>query len=122
MTSDYGRLNTSKQLATASRHVSSSLSVTMNSRDGIPDEIWLEVFRSFPRDTYSTLKDLSLTLPAFRRLLQPLLFANFDFHPYALDVDGGFLLPSTEQVEESLARLNFWCSDEIIPLIRSCRI
>ncbi|KAF8214356.1 hypothetical protein K438DRAFT_1563969, partial [Mycena galopus ATCC 62051] len=89
----------------------------MNFRDGVPDDVWLEIFHRLPRET---LKNLSLTYPTFRRLSRPILFANFHFHPYALGVY--YRLPPAGKFEECLACLNFWSSDQIAPLVRSCNI
>ncbi|KAJ7658606.1 hypothetical protein DFH06DRAFT_916552, partial [Mycena polygramma] len=96
-------------------------------------ELWLEVFHNLPS---KTLKDVSLTCPAFRRLTRTLIFAHFDFHPYALRLvarsnpyafrdpaaDSGLLLPPDAVFAAHMARLDFWSSPEIAPLIRSCHV
>ncbi|KAJ7934768.1 hypothetical protein B0H13DRAFT_2305220 [Mycena leptocephala] len=87
-----------------------------------PNELWLEVFSHLPRDT---LKAVSLAYRTFHRLSRPALFRDFKFHPYAVHIDsGGALagLPPSADVNRSLERLNFWCSDEIAPFVRICRI
>ncbi|KAJ7659051.1 hypothetical protein DFH06DRAFT_1194950 [Mycena polygramma] len=85
----------------------------------VPDELWLEVFSNLPR---GVLKDVSLTYPTFRRLTRTLLFSHFDFHPYALGADSALLLPPEPELAILMERLNFWCSDEIAPLVRACDI
>ncbi|KAJ7480697.1 hypothetical protein FB451DRAFT_959543, partial [Mycena latifolia] len=56
----------------------------------------LEVFNHLPRANF---KDISLTYRIFHRLSRPLLFADFDFHPYLVGASGALLLPTAE-VEE----------------------
>ncbi|KAJ6518286.1 hypothetical protein C8R47DRAFT_1232463 [Mycena vitilis] len=85
----------------------------------VPDELWLEVFCNLPRET---LKDVSLTYPTFRRLTRTLLFAHFDFHPYAFGADSALLLPPDAELAILTERLGFWTSDEIAPFVRSCDI
>ncbi|KAJ7107728.1 hypothetical protein C8R44DRAFT_986882 [Mycena epipterygia] len=87
----------------------------------VPNELWLEVFHHLPRDA---LKDVSLARRTFCCLSRPLLFTDFDFHPYAIAVNSAraLCLPSAEEIERSLERLHFWCSTDIAPLVRSCRI
>ncbi|KAJ7840149.1 hypothetical protein B0H13DRAFT_2101217 [Mycena leptocephala] len=83
----------------------------------VANELWLEIFNYLPRDT---LKDISLAHHNFCRITRPLLFAHFDFHPFALGPNGTLFLPSAAEVAISLERLEFWSSDEIAPLVRSC--
>ncbi|KAJ6501025.1 hypothetical protein C8R47DRAFT_1211299 [Mycena vitilis] len=110
----------------------------------VPDELWLEVFSTLP---LKTLKDVSLTSLGFHRLTQTLIFAHFEFHPYALgapaprsarrtllvtralpyafqDRGAGSDLPllPDEAFPTHMARLSFYSSPEIAPLIRSCNI
>ncbi|KAJ7658661.1 hypothetical protein DFH06DRAFT_442154 [Mycena polygramma] len=110
----------------------------------VPDELWLEVFSNLPSET---LNDVSLTCSAFRRLTRTLIFAHFDFHPYALGApaarsalrtllvaralpyafcdpgaDSALPPPPDGAFSTHLARLNFYSSPEIAPLIRSCYI
>ncbi|KAJ6555046.1 hypothetical protein DFH09DRAFT_1494165 [Mycena vulgaris] len=91
----------------------------MTSQVQFPDELWVEVFNHLPK---TSLKDVSSTYRTFSRILRPLVFSDFDFHPYALGAVGRRLLPSAGEVERSFERLNFWCSLEIAPLVRSCKI
>ncbi|KAJ7135763.1 hypothetical protein C8R44DRAFT_976568 [Mycena epipterygia] len=75
----------------------------------VPNELWLEVFHNLFKEH---LKNVSLTCRTFHRVSHHLLLANFDW----------FLSSSSETLEASMERLGFWCSDEIAPLVRSCRI
>ncbi|KAJ7111869.1 hypothetical protein C8R44DRAFT_985335 [Mycena epipterygia] len=79
----------------------------------ISNELW---FHYLPRDT---VKDVSFTHRRFARLSRPLRFTDFDFHPYELH---GLRLPSADEVQRSLERLTFWCSDDIAPLVRACHV
>ncbi|KAJ7846589.1 hypothetical protein B0H14DRAFT_3867676 [Mycena olivaceomarginata] len=89
----------------------------MDLRDSVPDDVWLEITHLLPREA---IKNLSLTAPIFRRLSRPTLFTHFHFHPYALGVY--YRRPPADKFEESLARLKFWCSDEIAPLVHFCKV
>ncbi|KAJ7111865.1 hypothetical protein C8R44DRAFT_985332 [Mycena epipterygia] len=82
----------------------------------VPNELWFEIFHYLPRDT---VKDVSFTHRRFARLSRPLRFTDFDFHPYELH---GLRLPSADEVQRSLERLTFWCSDDIAPLVRACHV
>ncbi|KAJ6546769.1 hypothetical protein DFH09DRAFT_890868, partial [Mycena vulgaris] len=82
-------------------------------------ELWVEVFNHLPR---TSLKDVSSTYRTFSRILRPLGFSDFDFHPYAIGAVGSRLLPSAAEVKRSFERLKIWCSPEIAPLVRSCKI
>ncbi|KAJ7135799.1 hypothetical protein C8R44DRAFT_729354 [Mycena epipterygia] len=90
--------------------------------DRLPTELWLEVFHNLPqRYPKGRLKRLSLACRTFHRTARH-LFADFDFHPYT-SVGLGYdhlRLPSPEKIDSTLERLNFWCSDEIATLVRSC--
>ncbi|KAJ7776944.1 hypothetical protein DFH07DRAFT_731415, partial [Mycena maculata] len=93
---------------------------TMNSREQVPNELWLEVFHHLPRQS---LKNVSLTYQKFKGISRLLLFAHLDFHPYAVGAKGDvLLLPQAKEVTRSLKRLDLWFSDEIAPLVRSCNI
>ncbi|KAJ6506020.1 hypothetical protein DFH09DRAFT_1289166 [Mycena vulgaris] len=91
----------------------------MTSQTQVPDELWVEVLKYLPK---TSLRDVSSTHRTFSRISRPLVFSNFDFHPYAVGFGGSRLLPSAAEVERSFERLNFWCSPEIAPLVRSCKI
>ncbi|KAJ6516607.1 hypothetical protein C8R47DRAFT_1205839 [Mycena vitilis] len=69
-------------------------------------------------------RELSLTYSAFRRLTRTLLFAHFNFHPFAIGAELDFTLlpPPDAELGTLMARLDFWTSPEIAPLIRSCNI
>ncbi|KAJ7087053.1 hypothetical protein C8R43DRAFT_1142387 [Mycena crocata] len=87
--------------------------------DEVPDELWLEIFQNLRYDE-ETLKHLRMASRTFYRISHHLLFARFSFHPYAVAGDNGLLLPSPEDVERSMERLNFWCSADVAPSVRSC--
>ncbi|KAJ7135791.1 hypothetical protein C8R44DRAFT_976583, partial [Mycena epipterygia] len=89
----------------------------------LPNELWLEVFQDLPQNLFkkSYLKCVSLTCRTFHVVSRPLLFANFDWHPYVLFNDG-VRLPLPEKFELAIQRLEFWSSDAIAPLVRSCDI
>ncbi|KAJ7304857.1 hypothetical protein DFH08DRAFT_976457 [Mycena albidolilacea] len=89
----------------------------MGLREQVPNELWLEIFRSLPPDA---LKNLSLTYTKFKGISRPLLFNEFHFHPYASGQRDDILLPGPTEVNQSMERLEFWCSDEIAPNVRSC--
>ncbi|KAJ7725409.1 hypothetical protein B0H14DRAFT_3002961 [Mycena olivaceomarginata] len=75
----------------------------MSPREQVPYELWLEIFRSLPPDA---LEHLSLTCTKFKAISRPHLFNEFYFRPY----------------KSAMERLEFWCSDEIAPHVRSCVI
>ncbi|KAJ6546755.1 hypothetical protein DFH09DRAFT_1506527 [Mycena vulgaris] len=91
----------------------------MTSQAQVPDELWVEVFKYLPK---TCLRDVSSTYRTFSRISRPLVFSDFDFHPYAVGAGDRRLLPSATEVKRSFERLNFWCSPEIAPLVRSCKI
>ncbi|KAJ6542617.1 hypothetical protein B0H19DRAFT_303964 [Mycena capillaripes] len=93
----------------------------------VPDEIWSEIFKFLPHDT---LIHLHIAESRFHRIARPLLFHEFDFHPYGLTGrtnvtechPSAFALPQEQHVAFLLQRLKFWSSKEIAPFIRICRI
>ncbi|KAJ6498887.1 hypothetical protein C8R45DRAFT_821053, partial [Mycena sanguinolenta] len=91
----------------------------MESLSQVPNEPWFYILRDLPRDT---IKALCLTSSIFKDLCRTFLFAYFDFHPYALRDGGVIVLPLTVVVNRTLERLEFWTSDDIAPLVRSCKI
>ncbi|KAJ7303066.1 hypothetical protein DFH08DRAFT_57004 [Mycena albidolilacea] len=92
----------------------------MSPREQVPYELWLEIFRSLPP---VALKHLSLTCTEFKAISRPHLFNEFYFRLYkSCGADGILLLPTTTEVNRAMERLEFWCSDEIAPHVRSCVI
>ncbi|KAJ7798848.1 hypothetical protein B0H14DRAFT_2904883 [Mycena olivaceomarginata] len=91
----------------------------MSPREQVPYELWLEIFRSLPPDA---LEHLSLTCTEFKAISRPHLFNEFYFRPYKSGGTDGILLPPTTEVNRAMERLEFWCSDEIAPHVRSCVI
>ncbi|KAJ7448614.1 hypothetical protein B0H11DRAFT_2080039 [Mycena galericulata] len=83
----------------------------MTSHEQIPEELWLDIFHRLP---LKTLKDVSVTEHAFRRICLPLLFADFRFYPYTIDYDGSIVPPTTE--------IQLYLEHEIAPLVRSCHL
>ncbi|KAJ7050677.1 hypothetical protein C8F01DRAFT_1034884, partial [Mycena amicta] len=84
----------------------------------LSDEVWLEILKTLPKASYP---NLSLTNRQLHNIVLPTLFAHFSFHPYAVR-DGQLLLPPSAAVDEAMDRLNFWASDRIAGLVRSCTI
>ncbi|KAJ7056311.1 hypothetical protein C8F01DRAFT_935529, partial [Mycena amicta] len=87
-------------------------------------DIWLEIAHTLPRDALATV---SLANRQLRELLKALLFAHFEFHPYELQdriLIGGPSdrprLPDAVEIRETLERLEFWSSEAIAPLVRTC--
>ncbi|KAJ7124641.1 hypothetical protein C8R43DRAFT_958694 [Mycena crocata] len=58
----------------------------------------------------------------FYSISRHLLFDRFLFHPYTVNITDALLLPEPQKLELSLDRLNFWCSEDVAPLVRSCII
>ncbi|KAF7344702.1 L-aminoadipate-semialdehyde dehydrogenase [Mycena venus] len=85
----------------------------------VPNELWLEIFSDLSPDA---LKDVSVTNRTFCHTTRRLLFAHFDFHPYAIGPHSAPILPSDLDVARYLERLDFWTSDEIAPFVCSCTI
>ncbi|KAJ7804286.1 hypothetical protein B0H14DRAFT_3486416 [Mycena olivaceomarginata] len=90
----------------------------MVSLDQVPEELWLEILAHLP---WETLKYLSLTHRIFSRLSRHLIFADFHFYPYAIS-GRTVLLPPVMKIKRALERLDFWTSEDIAPLVRSCEI
>jgi hypothetical protein len=63
-----------------------------------------------------------LTCTKFKAISRPHLFNEFYFRPYKSGGTDGILLPPTTEVNRAMERLEFWCSDEIAPHVRSCVI
>ncbi|KAJ7834419.1 hypothetical protein B0H13DRAFT_2426903 [Mycena leptocephala] len=88
----------------------------------VPNELWLEICCSLPKDSFKqTLGQISLTCRSLHHLSRSLLFADFVFHPQA-EMWQSLSLPQKSGFERSKRRLEFWSSDEIAPLVRSCDI
>ncbi|KAJ7644703.1 hypothetical protein FB45DRAFT_1053392 [Roridomyces roridus] len=91
----------------------------MPSRERIPNEIWLEIFRSLPRQA---LMRVHSTHRQFTAISRPLLFTHFTFHPYLLDIRGYFCAVFYDDIDLEVERLKFWSSEEIAPLVRQCTV
>ncbi|KAJ7614288.1 hypothetical protein DFH06DRAFT_134417 [Mycena polygramma] len=104
---------------------SSDSSVTgplLDSHERIPNELWLEIANNFWEYDRQTLLNFSLACRTFRGVSRPRVFAKFAFEVYRITTEGALLLPSPAEVDMRLERLDFWCSPEIAPLVRSCEI
>ncbi|KAF7340957.1 hypothetical protein MSAN_02081000 [Mycena sanguinolenta] len=93
----------------------------------VPEEIWAQTFLYLPR---AALLQVNLAQRMFHRIAHPLVFHDFDFHPY-LTIAGylitqcppsGLMIPYEEHIPSLLARLQFWSSPDIAPLVRTCRV
>ncbi|KAJ7061643.1 hypothetical protein C8F01DRAFT_1369148 [Mycena amicta] len=86
-----------------------------------PPELWLEIFKNLPKASLSSAYKTSRT---FSRLARPLLFAAVIFPVYGFDAwqSEELFLPARKELQNFLDRLQFLTSDEIAPLVRSCRI
>ncbi|KAJ7766111.1 hypothetical protein B0H16DRAFT_1687142 [Mycena metata] len=86
--------------------------------DKVPNELWGEVFCYLPR---GALKNISLTRRTFFAISRRLLFTNFHF---ALGIRrlGDSSRTFAEHEAHALARLAFWSSNDIAPLVRSCTL
>ncbi|KAJ7606067.1 hypothetical protein FB45DRAFT_1041654 [Roridomyces roridus] len=90
----------------------------MPSRERIPNEIWLEIFRSPPRQALTRVHS---THRQFTAISRPLLFTHFTFHPYVLDERGYLCVFFSDDRSRELERLKVWSSDEIA-LVRQCTL
>ncbi|KAJ7844454.1 hypothetical protein B0H13DRAFT_2411515 [Mycena leptocephala] len=90
----------------------------MSSHEQITNELWNEMFGYLPK---STLATLSQTSRRFCDISRPHLFSALEFHPYASN-EKGVVLPPASVVQRAIDRLDFWTSDGIAPLVRSCEI
>ncbi|KAJ6599992.1 hypothetical protein DFH09DRAFT_1129187 [Mycena vulgaris] len=86
----------------------------MSSLEHIPAELWLEILSPLPHDS---ILAISSTSHSFRHISRPLVFANFHFYPYP-----AVGAPRLTDVDRSLGLLQFWSSDDVAPLVRSCII
>ncbi|KAJ7479660.1 hypothetical protein FB451DRAFT_1448799 [Mycena latifolia] len=79
----------------------------------LPTELWLQILTHLPRRTLSNVAGVSRLLHA---LAAPLRFAKFQYHPgiYTEDVGSG------TRLKHEVARLAFWSSAHIAPLVRTC--
>ncbi|KAJ7053181.1 hypothetical protein C8F01DRAFT_1260834 [Mycena amicta] len=86
-----------------------------------PNELWTEVFGGVSQ---TDLVQVATASRAFCALARPLLFAHFNFHPYAVarSPSGVRFLPREETLKSATERLNFWLSPEIASLVHACVI
>ncbi|KAJ7061856.1 hypothetical protein C8F01DRAFT_1369299 [Mycena amicta] len=98
------------------------MSLTPNDR--VPPELWIETFKD-PDLSCDDLQALCLTNRSFAHLARPFLFSDFRFRAYVAESHAGelvLLLPNAKVVRRNLQRLEFWLSDTIAPLVRTCEI
>ncbi|KAJ7766105.1 hypothetical protein B0H16DRAFT_1454004 [Mycena metata] len=88
--------------------------------DEVPNEVWHEVFCYLPREA---LKAVSLTRSTFLAISRPLLFKNFYFQLGIRRLgDWSSSRTSAGNEARALARLAFWSSNDIAPLVHSCTL
>ncbi|KAJ7806558.1 hypothetical protein B0H14DRAFT_3152889 [Mycena olivaceomarginata] len=90
--------------------------------DRVPNELWGEILGNVNEYDRPTFQNFSLTCRAFLPVSRPFLFSTIRLTPYRIGNDGDLLLPPPAEVDRRLKRLEFWCSSEIAPLVRSCLI
>ncbi|KAJ7061826.1 hypothetical protein C8F01DRAFT_1138449 [Mycena amicta] len=101
------------------------MSLTPNDR--VPPELWIETFKDADL-SFDDLQALCLTNRSFVHLARPLLFSHFRFRAYVSEPDANIpgelvlQLPNARLVQRNLERLEFWLSDTIAPLVRTCEI
>ncbi|KAJ7844029.1 hypothetical protein B0H13DRAFT_2364481 [Mycena leptocephala] len=88
----------------------------------VPNELWGEILGNVRQYDRPTFQNFSLTCRAFLPVSRPFLFSALRLTPYRIGNDGDLLLPPPAEVDRRLKRLEFWCSSEIAPLVRSCTI
>ncbi|KAJ7644762.1 hypothetical protein FB45DRAFT_1053434 [Roridomyces roridus] len=90
----------------------------MSSWDRVPNELWHDILGFVPRES---LPRIASSHRQFNALCRTILFDHFTFCPYAED-QGLIALPSPKDIQHSLERLSFLCSDDIAPLVRQCTL
>ncbi|KAF7289154.1 hypothetical protein MIND_01376400 [Mycena indigotica] len=80
----------------------------------LPSEIWLEIFNRLPLES---IPSIFMTNRTFSVLARPLRFSHFNFMPFTSSLLE-YHIPTPAEPE----RLEFWCSERIAPLVRSCPI
>ncbi|KAJ6455205.1 hypothetical protein C8R45DRAFT_1082560 [Mycena sanguinolenta] len=78
----------------------------------LPPELWLDVLKNLPRSSVLAFHAAS---PLFSDLSRPLLFTKFVFHPPKTDNRA-----KRERDAVQFAKLAFWSSPKIAPLVRRC--
>jgi hypothetical protein len=86
------------------------------SADEIPEELWLKILATIPR---RALRSIFSANRAFNRISRPLVFAEFQLNVYGIPTGGEAEIPH-ERVEKVKERIDFWLSEAIAPLVRSC--
>ncbi|KAJ7210016.1 hypothetical protein GGX14DRAFT_543043 [Mycena pura] len=84
----------------------------MEGRFRFPNELWLEVCPYLPLNSVRSLSSTNRSLYAIAR---PLSFTEFKLYPYPYEYN-----PPQELLADALARLSFYSSQEIAPLVRTC--
>ncbi|KAJ7142492.1 hypothetical protein C8R44DRAFT_974223 [Mycena epipterygia] len=81
----------------------------------LPSEVWFETFGFLPR---SSLLALHAASRLFHGISRPLLFSDFDFHPFQICEGGTTRYAGPGDVARTLKRLEFWTSSSIAPFVR----
>ncbi|KAF7290251.1 hypothetical protein MIND_01338800 [Mycena indigotica] len=88
-----------------------------------PPEVWTEVFSGLPA---ASLAAVVATSRGFATVGRPLRFARFLLTPYSLlgyaDNPLRYEVETGDAFRCATERLDFWTSEDIAPLVRSCRI
>ncbi|KAJ7838210.1 hypothetical protein B0H14DRAFT_1089448 [Mycena olivaceomarginata] len=84
----------------------------MDLTDRFPNELWLRVLSHLPPDA---LRSLSSTRRTLHALARPLGFTEFKLYPYPYEYR-----PPKAQIDDALARLDFWSSSRIASHVRTC--
>ncbi|KAJ7124017.1 hypothetical protein C8R43DRAFT_1135805 [Mycena crocata] len=91
----------------------------MNPCERVPDELWLEILPQIPQ---KSLESVALTSRTLNRLSFPFRFSRFELCLLKTKPGGGLQHPSATEVHRTLQRLDFWCSEMVAPLVRTCKI
>jgi hypothetical protein len=83
----------------------------------LPNELWFETFSILPRKTLMSLHSASRL---FHRISRPLLFDEFEFHPFQIQEGASSRYADQNDVYKNTKRLEFWTSPEIAPFVRRC--
>ncbi|KAJ7755256.1 hypothetical protein B0H16DRAFT_1458795 [Mycena metata] len=85
----------------------------------VPNELWREILCHLPRNA---LQNGSLVCHTFFALSRPFLFADFYFHVGQGPRGRAAGRTLAEDGVRALERLDFWSSNDIAPLVRSCTL
>ncbi|KAF8209561.1 hypothetical protein K438DRAFT_2062927 [Mycena galopus ATCC 62051] len=89
----------------------------MHSSPHLPTELWGETFAALPR---KTLLSLHATSHLFNEISRPLLFAEFDLHPFLVFEGTSSHFSARIDVDRFVERVEFWTGPAIAPFVRGC--